>query len=234
MNRVDILAFAAHPDDVELAASGTILKHIAQGKSVAVVDLTQGELGSRGSAEIRLKEAETSAKILGVSFRDNLNLGDGFFEINQKTLLKVVSAIRKYQPEIILCNAPTDRHPDHGRASELVSRANFLSGLIKIETGQEAHRAKAVYKYIQDRYLKPDFVVDITDVMDVKMKSIMAFSSQFYSENDKGPKTPISSKEFLDFIGARAQEFGRNIGVKYAEGFIVERPVGVEDITKLL
>ena len=176
MNRVDILAFAAHPDDVELAASGTILKHIAQGKSVAVVDLTQGELGSRGSAEIRLQEAETSAKILGVSFRDNLNLGDGFFEINQKTLLKVVSAIRKYQPEIILCNAPTDRHPDHGRASELVSRANFLSGLIKIETGQEAHRAKAVYKYIQDRYLKPDFIVNITDVMEVKMQSIMAFS----------------------------------------------------------
>lgn len=231
---VDILAFAAHPDDIELAASGTIIKHIKQGKSVAIVDLTQGELGSRGSAQLRLKESEKSSKILGVSYRENLNIGDGFFEINQETLLKVVSAIRKYKPDVVLCNAPSDRHPDHGRASDLVSRACFLSGLIKIKTNQEAHRPKAVYKYIQDRYLKPDFVVDISSEMDLKMESILAFSSQFYSENDKEPKTPISSKEFLDFIYARAQEFGRNINVKYAEGFVVERPMGIDDLTKLL
>ena len=234
MSKVDILAFAAHPDDVELAASGTIIKHIKQGKSVAIVDLTQGELGSRGSAEIRLQEATKSAKILGLSSRENLNIGDGFFEINQETLLIVVKAIRKYKPEIVFCNAPSDRHPDHGRASELVSRACFLSGLIKIDTNQEAHRPKAVYKYIQDRYINPDFIVDITDEMDQKMESILAFSSQFYKEGDNSPKTPISSKDFLDFVNARAQEFGRNIGVKYAEGFVVERPIGVDDITKLL
>ena len=234
MSKVDILAFAAHPDDVELAASGTIIKHIKQGKSVAIVDLTQGELGSRGSAEIRLQEATKSAKILGLSSRENLNIGDGFFEINQDTLLIIVKAIRKYKPEIVFCNAPSDRHPDHGRASELVSRACFLSGLIKIDTNQEAHRPKAVYKYIQDRYINPDFIVDITDEMDQKMESILAFSSQFYKAGDNSPKTPISSKDFLDFVNARAQEFGRNIGVKYAEGFVVERPIGVDDITKLL
>lgn len=235
MSKVDILAFAAHPDDVELAASGTIIKHIKQGKSVAIVDLTQGELGSRGSAELRLKEADDSAKILGLSARENLNLGDGFFEINQENLLEVIKMIRKYQPEIVLCNAEEDRHPDHGRASELVSRACFLSGLIKIETGQNAHRPKAIYKYIQDRYLKPDFVVDITEEMDTKMDSILAFSSQFYQEGDDNePKTPISSKDFLEFVKARAREFGRNINATYGEGFIVERPVGVEDITTLL
>ena len=235
MTKVDILAFAAHPDDVELAASGTILKHIKQGKIVAIVDLTQGELGSRGNAEIRLQEAEKSSKILGISARENLKLDDGFFEVNQENLLKVVQVIRKYQPEIILCNSPSDRHPDHGRGSELVSRASFLSGLIKVETNQKAHRPKAVYKYIQDRYLKPDFVVDITDEMDTKMESILAFSSQFYKEgDDKEPKTPISSKDFLKFVKARAREFGRNINTTYGEGFIVERPVGVEDITTLL
>lgn len=234
MVKVDILAFAAHPDDVELAASGTIIKHVKQGKKVAVVDLTQGELGSRGNAELRLKEAKASSKILGLSARENLNLGDGFFEINQENLIKIVKSIRKYQPEIVLCNAPKDRHPDHGRASELVSRACFLSGLIKVETGQEAHRPRAVYHYIQDRYLKPDVIIDISDEMNVKMQSILSFSSQFYKAGDDGPQTPISSKEFLEFIYARAQEFGRNIGVKYAEGFVVERPLGVNDLTKLL
>jgi N-acetylglucosamine malate deacetylase 1 len=238
---IDILVFAAHPDDAELACSGTIVKHIKQGKKVVVCDLTQGQLGSRGDADTRLKEAQTSSNILQLTERINLGLEDGFFEINESTLLAVVKIIRHYQPKVILCNAPSDRHPDHGRASELVSRANFLAGLLKIETDyhskvQSHYRTERLYKYVQDRYLQPDFVVDITQEMETKMKSILAFSSQFYKEGEdtNAPQTPISSKEFIEFVKARSREFGRNIGVEFGEGFIAERPVGVNDITTLI
>lgn len=236
--KVDILAFAAHPDDVELSASGTIMKHIAMGKTVAIVDLTQGELGSRGTIETRYKEAENASKIMGLSARVNLKMADGFFEINQENKLKIVEQIRFFQPDIILANAVSDRHPDHGRGSQLVSEACFLSGLLKIETNyngqlQDKWRPNKVYHYIQDRYMKPDFVVDISDYIDRKIESILAYKTQFFNPNDNGPKTPISGEDFLEFLKGRWREFGRAINVDYAEGFTVERTLGVEDITKL-
>lgn len=235
---VDILAFAAHPDDVELSASGTLIKHVKMGKKVAIVDLTQGELGSRGTIETRYEEAEVASKIMGLTDRRNLKMSDGFFEITQENLLKIITQIRYYQPEVILMNAPSDRHPDHGRGSELVSRACFLSGLLKVETAfegkpQKPWRAKAVYKYIQDRHLNPDFVVDVSDVIGLKMESILAYKTQFFDENSDGPETPISGKDFLEFVQSRMREFGRPIGADFAEGFITERYIGVDDITEL-
>lgn len=237
--KLDILAFAAHPDDIELAASGTISRHIKQGKKIGIIDLTRGELGTRGSAELRDIEAKKSAQILGLSVRHNLDLGDGFFEIAENSLLEVIKMIRLYQPEIVLCNAVSDRHPDHGRGGDLVSRACFLSGLIKINTSFEGahqlpHRPKAVYRYIQDRWIDPDLVIDITDEMEVKMQSILAFSSQFYDPNSDEPETPISSKEFMEFVVARSTQFGRIIGCRYGEGFTVEKAIGVNDLTELL
>lgn len=237
--KLDILAFAAHPDDVELAASGTVVKHIKQGKKVGIVDLTRGELGTRGSAELRDKEAEASSKILGLSIRHNLDLGDGFFEINENSLKAIIRIIRLYQPTVILCNSVSDRHPDHGRGGDLVSRAVFLSGLRKIETvhlgeKQEAYRPKAIYRYIQDYWIEPDLIVDITAEMDQKLESIKAFASQFYDPTSAEPVTPISSPEFFEFLKGRAMQFGRLINVKYGEGFNIERPVGVEDLTELL
>ncbi len=232
---LNILAFAAHPDDVELAASGTLIQHIAQGHRCGIIDLTRGELGSRGSAEDRDNEASASSKILGLSARENLNLGDGFFEINDATLMAVIKMIRKYQPQIVLANAVSDRHPDHGRAAELVSRACFLSGLPKIITeNQMAHRPKAIYHYIQDRGMKADVIVDITSVYEQKMQAIKAFKTQFYDPNSNEPETPISSKEFLDFIEARALEYGRVIGTKYGEGFTTERTLGTNSLIPLL
>lgn len=238
MTKLDILLFAAHPDDVELACSGTVLKHLQLGYKVGIVDLTRGELGTRGTAEIRDKESKNASKILGIHTRENLGFRDGFFEIDETHLLKVITMIRKYQPEIILCNAKSDRHPDHQRAGDLVSRANFLSGLIKIETSdnqtvQEKWRAKSVYRYIQDNYIKPDFVVDISAFMDIKLKVIQTYSSQFYQRNSTEPETPIARKDFLDFIVSRAREFGRPIGVEFAEGYSAERSVGVDDLLKL-
>ncbi len=237
--KVDILAIGAHPDDVELAAGGTIIKSVQQGKKVAIVDLTQGELGSRGTIETRYDEAATAAKIMGVIHRENLKMADGFFEATEENLLKLITAIRKYQPEIVLANAPEDRHPDHGRGSQLISRACFLSGLLKIETESDGEkqkhwRPKVVYFYIQDRYLKPDFVVDVTEQRDLKFDAILAYKTQFYQENMSGPKTPISGQEFLDSLEGRLIQYGRDIGVKYGEGFITERPVGINDITKFL
>jgi bacillithiol biosynthesis deacetylase BshB1 len=236
--KLDILAIGVHPDDIELGCSGTILKHIAQGKKVGILDLTKGELGSRGSGELRLIEAANSAKILGVSVRENLGYADGFFVNDKEHQLGIVQILRKYQPDVILANAPKDRHPDHGRASQLVSEACFYSGLVRIETeldgvSQEHWRPKVVYNYIQDRYLKPDFVVDVTDFVETKMESILAFSSQFYNPESELPETPISSKKFFDFIKARMANFGRDINVDYAEAFTVERLIGVEDITLL-
>jgi bacillithiol biosynthesis deacetylase BshB1 len=235
MSKLDILVFAAHPDDVELACSGTVLKHISQGYKVGIVDLTRGELGTRGTAEIRAEESKKATEILGIQVRENLGFRDGFFEIDEAHLLKVVEIIRKYQPEIILANAKSDRHPDHPRGGDLVSRANFLSGLIKIATSfenqqQTAWRAKAVYRYVQDNYIQPDLVVDITGFETKKMEAIKAFKSQFYDPNSTEPQTPISREDFLDFVMGRAKQYGRPIGVSYGEGFTVERYIGLDNL----
>jgi bacillithiol biosynthesis deacetylase BshB1 len=237
--KVDILAIGVHPDDVELNCSGTVLKHIKLGKKVGILDLTQGELGTRGSASLRMKEAAKSAKILGVSFRDNLKMKDGTFKNDSEHQLELIKKIREYRPEIVLCNAVQDRHPDHGRAAQLVSEACFYSGLRKITSKlngkeQEAWRPKAVYHYIQDRYIKPDLAIDVSPFIETKMKAIMAFSSQFYSPGSKEPQTPISSKNFMDVVKGRMADFGRVIGVEYAEGFTVERYPGVNDLFDLL
>ena len=232
--RCEILAFAAHPDDVELAASGTMMVHAALGKKIGVIDLTRGQLGSRGSVELRSEEAEKASKILGLDVRENLGMEDGWFKNDRSHIEKVAGMIRKYKPEIVLCNAWKDRHPDHGRASKLVSEAAFYSGLVKLDIdGLEAHRPRMVLHYIQDRMLNPDIVIDISAYMDKKMEAIMAFSSQFYDPISKGPTTPISSKEFIEFVRGRAREMGRLIGVEYGEGFTVERAVGVKDLTLL-
>lgn len=234
-----ILAFAAHPDDVELAASGTLMKHINMGHACGIIDLTRGDLGTRGSAELRDQEAAESAKIMGLAVRDNLNLGDGFFEENEETLLKVIAEIRKYKPQIVLANAISDRHPDHGRAASLVSRACFLSGLPKIVCDHDgenlaAHRPKTIYNYIQDRNIGPNLIVDISDEYEQKMAAIMAFKSQFYDPNSQEPQTPISGQDFLSFLDARAQEYGRLIGCKYGEGFTTERCIGTSNLLDIL
>ena len=236
--KLDILAFGAHPDDVELSASGTILKHISQGKTVGIVDLTQGEMGSRGTIETRYEEAKNAAKILGVNYRHNLKMEDGFLENTKENLLTIVQQIRLLKPEIVLANAIEDRHPDHAKGSKLVSEACFLAGLVKVETTyngikQEAHRPKNVYHYIQDRYIKPDFVIDVTDFYTQKMHSILAYKTQFFNPEQNGPKTPISGQDFLDFLTGRMSEMGRVIGVSYAEGFSVERTPGVESLFEL-
>lgn len=234
MNKLDILVFAAHPDDVELACSGTVLKHISLGYKVGIIDLTKGELGTRGSAAIRSEETKVASELLGIHIRENLGFRDGFFEIDEVHLLKVVEVIRKYQPEIILANAASDRHPDHKRAGDLVSRANFLSGLLKVQTENQTHwRAKAVYRYIQDNYIEPDFVVDISGFETKKLDAIKAFKSQFYDPNSNEPSTPISREDFLEFVLARAKQFGRPINAEYGEGFTVERYIGVDNLLSL-
>ena len=205
---------------------------------MGVLDLTHGDLGSRGSGELRLVEAENSAKILGLSARENLGFADGFFRNTKENQIEIIKILRKYQPDVVLCNAPKDRHPDHGRASEMVSEACFYSGLVRIETeldgtSQSLWRPKSVYHYIQDRFLKPDFVVDVSDFVDQKIEAIMAFSSQFYNPASELPETPISSKKFMDFIKARMANFARDISTDYAEGFTVDRTIGIEDITQL-
>lgn len=237
-NSLDILAFAAHPDDVELSCSGTLMKHIKAGMTVGIVDLTQGELGSRGTIETRYTEAESASKIMGISARVNLKMADGFFEINQKNKLLIVEQIRRFRPKIVLANAVSDRHPDHGRASQLVSEACFLAGLRKIETTfegqqQEAFRPDVVYHYIQDYHIKPDFVVDVSEFVDRKIAAIKAYKTQFYDPNSTEPQTPISGEDFFEFIRSRMKEFGRPSGAKYAEGFIVERYPKVDLLTDL-
>ncbi|MEP6682413.1 MAG: bacillithiol biosynthesis deacetylase BshB1 [Parafilimonas sp.] len=231
--KVDILAFGVHPDDVELGCSGTIISSIAQGKKVAVVDLTRGELGTRGTAETRDTEAANAAKIMGVHARENLEMADGFFQNDETNVRKIISVIRKYQPEIILCNAPDDRHPDHGRSSRLVSDAAFLSGLRKITTNnndeeQESWRPHYVFHYIQDRYLKPDFLFDISDSYEQKIKSILCYTTQFNTTDNSEPQTYISNPDFLDVIKARALMFGKRIGVQYAEGYLTTKMIGVK------
>jgi bacillithiol biosynthesis deacetylase BshB1 len=239
MSKLDILCFAAHPDDVELACSGTVIQHLALGYKVGIIDLTQGELGTRGSLEIRAIEAQNAAEILGIKVRENLKLEDGFFEKNKDSIIKIIKKIRQYQPEIILCNAEFDRHIDHGKAADLVNDAAFLSGLIKIETSlngqvQSAWRPKQIYHFIQDRMTKPDIVFDITPFFEKKMESIYAFESQFYNTTSKEPETPISSLDFIKYIEARAREFGRLINVTFGEGFTVKRPVGSNNLMNQL
>ncbi|MFV8326408.1 bacillithiol biosynthesis deacetylase BshB1 [Flavobacterium sp. ZS1P14] len=237
--KLDILAFGAHPDDVELGCAGTILKEISLGKTVGIIDLTRGELGTRGSAEIRDQEANAAAKILGVSVRENLEMRDGFFVNDEKHQLEIIKMIRKYQPEIVLCNAVEDRHIDHQKGSKLVSDACFLSGLRKIETivngeNQVAWRPKLVYHYIQWKNIVPDFVVNITGFTDKKIESILAYRSQFYDANSKEPESPITSKNFFESLNYRSQDLGRLVGVDYAEGFTVERYLAVNSLGDLI
>ena len=237
--KLDILAFGAHPDDVELGCSGTIAKEISLGKKVGIIDLTRGELGTRGTSQTRDEEAAEAAKILGVSVRKNLNFRDGFFINDETHQLEIIKMIRKYQPEIVLCNAITDRHIDHGKGSKLVSDACFLSGLSKIETElngekQSHFRPKLVYHYIQWQNIEPDFVVDVSGFMDVKMESVKAYKTQFYDPNSKEPVTPITSKNFLNSIEYRAMDLGRLVGVEHAEGFTVERYLTVNSLTNLM
>lgn len=237
--KLHILAIAAHPDDVELSCAGTLLKHSSLGYKCGVLDLTSGELGTRGSGELRLVEAAEAAKILDLQVRDNLKMADGFFKNDEEHQLQIIKKIRQFQPDVILCNAISDRHPDHGRASQLVSEACFYSGLRKIETilggeTQEAWRPKAVYHYIQDRHLQPDLIVDVTEFVNKKMLAIQAFKSQFYDPHSKEPESPISVKNFLDVVKGKMSLMGRDAGFEYAEGFTVERTPGVPDLLKLV
>jgi bacillithiol biosynthesis deacetylase BshB1 len=218
--KLDILVMAAHPDDAELSCSGTILKHIAAGKKVGIVDFTRGELGTRGTPEIRLQESADATKILGLHARENLGIRDGFFRNDEQTQIKLIEVIRKYQPDIVLANALQDRHPDHGKGAQLAIDACFLSGLRQIKTGNlPAWRPAQLYHYIQDRYLEPDFVVDISAYWDQKEAAIRAFKSQFFDPSSTEPASYISSPDFFNFIQARAMEMGHKIGVKYGEGF---------------
>lgn len=237
--KLDILAFGAHPDDVELGCAGTIAKAIANGKKVGIIDLTRGELGTRGSAEIRDKEATEAARILEINVRENLAFRDGFFVNDEKHQIEIIKQIRKYQPEIVLCNAIDDRHIDHAKGSKLVSDACFLSGLRRIETEyrgikQEAWRPKLVYHYIQWKNIEPDFVVDITGFMDKKIEAVTAYKSQFYDPNSKEPVSPIATKSFIESIEYRAKDLGRLVFVEYAEGFTAERYVAVSNLTDLI
>lgn len=237
--KLDILAFGAHPDDVELGCGATLAKEISLGKKAGIIDLTRGELGTRGSAEIRDEEARKAAEILGIAVRENLRFRDGFFVNDETHQLEVIKMIRKYRPEIVLCNAIDDRHIDHGKGSKLVSDACFLSGLRRIETevdgvAQEAWRPKVVYHYIQWKNIPPDFVVDVTGFIDKKVAAILAYGSQFYEPNSNEPTTPIATKNFLDSLHYRSQDLGRLIGTDYAEGFTAERYLAVSSLENLM
>lgn len=236
--KLDILAIGAHPDDVELGCGATVAKEIAAGKKVGILDLTRGELGTRGTPEIREQEAKAAAAILGVEVRDNLGIPDGFFTNSKENQLKIIEVLRKYQPDIVLCNAVDDRHIDHGKGAKLASDACFLSGLRRIETThqgepQQAWRPKLVYHYIQWKNLEPDFVVDVGDFIKKKEEAVFAYTSQFYDPNSDDPSTPISSSNFKESISYRARDLGRLIGADYAEGFMVERYVAVDSLYDL-
>ncbi len=237
--KLDILAFGAHPDDVELGCGGTIAKEVSLGKKVGIIDLTRGELGTRGTVATRDQESAKAAQILGASIRENLNMRDGFFVNDEEHQLTVIRIIRKYQPEIVLCNAIEDRHIDHGKGSKLVSDACFLSGLRQIRTArdnneQEAWRPKVVYHYLQWKNLEPDFVVDISEFNEKRVQAILAYSSQFYDPNSKEPETPIATKNFRESLDYRPRDFGRLIGKEYAEGFTTERYLGVNSLADLI
>jgi len=238
--KINILAIAAHPDDIELSCSGTLAVHKKLGYTIGIVDLTKGELGSRGTAEIRQQESAKAAAILQLDVRENLGFNDGFFKNDEEHQLALIRAIRTYKPDIVLANAPNDRHPDHGRASLLVKEACFLSGLIKINTElngvpQEAWRPKKIFNYIQDLYIEPDFILDISDEFETKMQSIKAYESQFYSHTFEGPQTYIASEEFLNTIAYRSRMMGKKIGVNYGEGFLsIHNHLGLHDFSSVI
>ncbi|MBV9988134.1 MAG: bacillithiol biosynthesis deacetylase BshB1 [Chitinophagaceae bacterium] len=237
--KLDILAFGVHPDDVELGCSGTLLAAMAEGKQVGIVDLTRGELGTRGSAEIRKTEASNAAAIMGIGVRENLGLADGFFQNNEESQRKLIEVIRKYQPDIILANALDDRHPDHGRSAKLVADAAFLSGLRKIETRhegqlQEIWKPSYVFHYIQDRFMEPAFVVDITAFMEKKLEAVLAYTTQFFNPDLNEPQTYISSPQFLETVKSRALMLGKRIGVGFAEGFCTEKTIGINSFDTLV
>jgi bacillithiol biosynthesis deacetylase BshB1 len=237
--KLDILVFAAHPDDAELGCGGTIISHVQRGKKVGIIDLTRGELGTRGTAQTRDQEAADAAQILGLSVRENMQFADGFFLNDQAHQLAIIAKIRQYQPDIVLCNAPHDRHPDHAKGANLLVQATFLSGLQKIVTTdpqgnpQAAWRPQALYHYIQDTYLKPDFVVDISAVIEQKIAAVKAFKTQFYDPNSSEPATYISDPRFLERIYARSLDLGKPIGFQYGEGFIAIRHIGVQNLFDL-
>jgi len=237
--KVDILAIGVHPDDIELGCGGTILKHIELGYKVAVVDLTRGELGSRGTISTRKEEASDAMNFASIHYRENLSMEDGFFSLSTKEKLKLIKAIRKFRPDIVLGNAESDRHPDHGRASQLIYEACFLAGLKKVETTdagelQSPWRPRKLLHYIQDHYIKPDIIVDISGFMDRKIELVQCYKTQFYNPNQKGPQTPISSLQFLESLKARALDYGRRIGVEYGEGFTCREYVGVQNLNHIL
>lgn len=237
---IDILAFGVHPDDVELGCSGTLLSHMAQGKTCGIIDLTQGELGTRGTAETRKIEAQNAAAVLGLQVRENLKMADGFFAHTEENIKKIITVLRKYQPKIVLCNAPKDRHPDHGRSCQLVTDACFLSSLRKIETLDEqgniqaVHKPSYVFNYIQDQFIEPSFLVDITAYQEKKMESILCYHTQFHNPNLNEPNTYISSPQFLEGVKARALLLGKRIGVTYAEGFISTKVLGLQNFDSLI
>ncbi len=237
--KLNILAFGVHPDDVELGCAGSILASVAEGKKVGIIDLTRGELGTRGNAETRVIESNNAAKLLGVSVRDNLGMADGFFQDDETNKRKIIESIRKYRPEVIFCNAPDDRHPDHGRSAKLVADAAFLAGLRKIKTDdngkhQEAWRPSYVFHYIQDRFIQPSFVIDISAHMNKKMESVLCYGSQFFNPENEEPQTYISSPQFLETVKARAMMLGKRIGVEYAEGFISEKLIGLNSFDAII
>ena len=239
-DKLDFLAFGAHPDDVELGCGATIAKLVSQGKKVGIVDLTRGELGTRGSAEIRTKETKEASKILGITIRENMDFKDGFFRNDEEHQLKIIQVIRKYQPDFIFCNAPDDRHIDHPKGSQLIVEASFLSGLTKIYTddssgnAQKQWRPKNIYHYIQWKNLDPDFIFDVSGFHHTKMDAVKCYSSQFYDPKSKEPETPISNKNFLDFVQSRSNDFGRLIGVEHGEGFISNRKLGFSSFDDLI
>ncbi len=237
--KLHILAIGAHPDDIELGCSGTLINHIRKGQQAGVLDLTQGELGSRGTIQSRKEEAEASAKVMGLAMRTNLGIADGFFEHNKENQLAIIRVIRRYQPDIILANALADRHPDHGRAGRLIADACFLSGLRKVETqwediDQEAWRPKKVFHYIQDRFAEPDFIVDVSESFETKLNAIKCFKTQFFNDQSGEPETYISTPGFLEKIINRASQLGHRIGAKYGEGFRCESNIGVTDLDQFL
>lgn len=236
---IDILAFGAHPDDVEISCGGTLLRYANEGKRIVIVDLTQGELGTRGSADLRMEECRAASQILGLVDRVNLGMADGFFEENEAHLHQIIREIRHFRPKLIFANSIKDRHPDHGRAAALVARAAYLSGLPKIITerngiSQEAYRAPMLLHYIQDMYIEPDLVLDVSAYAEEKIKVVQCFSSQFYDPDSTEPETPISNAHFFEFMKGRMLQFGRPIGAKYAEGFTVNRTLGINDLFNLI
>lgn len=238
-NNLDILAFGAHPDDVEISCGGTLIKSIEEGKKVGIIDLTSGEMGSRGSQETRTIEAAKASELLGLTVRENLEFRDCNFQNDEWHRLKIIQKIRQYRPRVVLVNSPSDRHPDHGRASALVREAAYYSGLIKLESLHEGHpqiafRPQSVFMYIQDYLHTPNFVVNISEYWEKKLAVLNCYSTQFYASDSSEPKTPISGKEFFDFLEGRALNFGRPCGFLHGEGFICDRYIGVESIAHVL